>query len=88
MASKGIEASTGQFLNEIYEEFVPSKNIGFISGPSFAAEVIKGLPAAIVINSKSKKLYDEFSPFFPKFLKLTTLKMLLVQKLQVLIKMY
>lgn len=69
VASKGIEASTGEFLNEIYEEFVPSKNIGFISGPSFAAEVIKGLPAAIVINSKSKKLYDEFSPFFPEFLK-------------------
>ncbi|TLP39297.1 NAD(P)H-dependent glycerol-3-phosphate dehydrogenase [Arcobacter arenosus] len=69
VASKGIEASSGQFLNEIYEEFVPSKNIGFISGPSFAAEVIKGLPAAIVINSKSKKLYNEFEPFFPNFLK-------------------
>ncbi len=55
VASKGIEASTGKFLNEIYKEFVPSKNVGFISGPSFAAEVIKGLPAAIVINSKFKK---------------------------------
>ncbi len=69
VASKGIEASTGEFLNEIYDEFVPSKNVGFISGPSFAAEVIKGLPAAIVINSKSKKLYDNFAPFFPSFLK-------------------
>jgi len=69
VASKGIEASSGQFLNEIYEEFMPSKNTGFISGPSFAAEVIKGLPAAIVINSKSKKLYNEFEPFFPNFLK-------------------
>jgi len=69
VASKGIEASTGEFLNEIYDEFVPSKNVGFISGPSFAAEVIKGLPAAIVINSKSKKLYDKFVPFFPNFLK-------------------
>lgn len=69
VASKGIEATTGKFLNEIYEEFVPNKNIGFISGPSFAAEVIKGLPAAIVINSKSKKLYKEFEPFFPNFLK-------------------
>ena len=69
VASKGIEASTGEFLNEIYDEFVPSKNVGFISGPSFAAEVIKGLPAAIVINSKSKKLYDKFAPFFPSFLK-------------------
>ncbi|WP_419767902.1 NAD(P)H-dependent glycerol-3-phosphate dehydrogenase [Arcobacter sp.] len=69
VASKGIEASSGKFLNEIYEKFVPNKNIGFISGPSFAAEVIKALPAAIVINSKSKKLYDEFSQFFPEYLK-------------------
>ncbi|WP_072679446.1 NAD(P)H-dependent glycerol-3-phosphate dehydrogenase [Arcobacter sp. LA11] len=69
VASKGIEANTGEFLNEIYARFVPEKNVGFISGPSFAAEVIKGLPAAIVINSTSKKLYKEFSPFFPTFLK-------------------
>lgn len=69
VASKGIDANSGEFLNEIYEKFVPAKNIGFISGPSFAAEVIKGLPAAIVINSRSKKLYNEFQPFFPKFLK-------------------
>lgn len=69
VASKGIEASTGKFLNEIYDEFVPSKNVGFISGPSFAAEVIKGLPAALVLNSKSKKLYKEFAAFFPTFLK-------------------
>ncbi|PLY07261.1 MAG: NAD(P)H-dependent glycerol-3-phosphate dehydrogenase [Arcobacter sp.] len=69
VASKGIEANTGEFLNEIYAHFVPEKNVGFISGPSFAAEVIKGLPAALVLNSKSKKLYKEFAPFFPTFLK-------------------
>ena len=69
VASKGIEASTGQFLNEIYESFVPSKNIGFISGPSFATEVMQGLPCALVLNSISKKLYKEFDPFFPNFIK-------------------
>ncbi len=69
VASKGIEASTGEFLNEIYADFVPEKNIGFISGPSFAAEVIQGLPCALVINSQSKKIYKQFSPFFPDFIK-------------------
>ena len=69
VASKGIEAASGEFLNEIYAEFVPKKNIGFISGPSFAAEVIQGLPCALVINSKSKKLYNSFQPFFPNFIK-------------------
>lgn len=69
VASKGIEASTGEFLNEIYADYVPEKNIGFISGPSFAAEVIQGLPCALVLNSTSKKLYKEFEPFFPPFIK-------------------
>lgn len=69
VASKGIEASSGEFLNEIYASFVPNENIGFISGPSFAAEVIKGLPTALVINSKSKDVYDSFSTFFPNFIK-------------------
>ena len=58
VASKGIEASSGDFLNEIYESFVPDKNIGFISGPSFAAEVIQALPCALVINSKSKNSFE------------------------------
>ncbi len=69
VASKGIEASSGRFLNEIYADFVPEDNIGFISGPSFAAEVIHGLPCALVLNSTSKKLYDEFAPLFPTFIK-------------------
>ena len=69
VAAKGIEASSGAFLKEIYEEFVPSSNLGFISGPSFASEVMKGLPTALVLNSTSKNLYDEFYKFFPKFIK-------------------
>ncbi len=69
VASKGIEANTGRFLNEIYAKFVPNENIGFISGPSFAAEVIKGLPCALVLNSSSKVLYEEFAPLFPDFIK-------------------
>ena len=69
VASKGIEANTGEFLNEIYSAFVPDENIGFISGPSFAAEVIKGLPCALVLNSSSKEFYNEFEPFFPNFIK-------------------
>lgn len=69
VASKGIEANTGEFLNEIYSDYVPESNIGFISGPSFAAEVIKGLPCALVLNSTSEDLYKEFENFFPNFIK-------------------
>jgi len=69
VAAKGIEASSGAFLQEIYERFVPKENLGFISGPSFASEVILGLPTALVINSISKEFYDEFYKFFPSFIK-------------------
>jgi len=69
VAAKGIEASTGSFLKDIYKEFVPKENLGFISGPSFASEVIKGLPTALVLNSISKNFYDSFYKFFPSFIK-------------------
>jgi len=69
VAAKGIEASTGAFLKDIYGEFVSSENLGFISGPSFASEVIQGLPTALVLNSTSKELYEQFAPLFPKFIK-------------------
>ena len=69
VAAKGIEANTGAFLQDIYEKFVPKENLGFISGPSFASEVITGLPTALVLNSTSKKFYDEFYDFFPNFIK-------------------
>ena len=69
VAAKGIEANTGSFLQDIYEQFVPKENLGFISGPSFASEVIKGLPTALVLNSSSKDFYDQFYKFFPSFIK-------------------
>ena len=69
VAAKGIEADTGSFLQDIYEQFVPNENLGFISGPSFASEVIQGLPTALVLNSTSKDYYDKFYQFFPSFIK-------------------
>ena len=74
VASKGIEAKTGRFLNEIYNEFVPSENLAFLSGPSFAAEVIKKLPTAVVINSENEELSKKYASFFPDFIKTYTSK--------------
>lgn len=72
VASKGIEATTGKFLNEIYASYVPDKNIAFLSGPSFAAEVMKSLPTALVVNSINEELSAEFASFFPSFIKAYT----------------
>ncbi|MBN2781740.1 MAG: NAD(P)H-dependent glycerol-3-phosphate dehydrogenase [Campylobacterales bacterium] len=72
VASKGIEAKSGSFLNDIYSEYVPEENICFLSGPSFATEVMHSLPTALVINSKNESLNLEFASFFPKFIKTYT----------------
>lgn len=69
VASKGIEAKTGKFLNEIYNEYIPEENIAFLSGPSFAAEVIQSLPTALVVNSINLELANEFASMFPPFIK-------------------
>lgn len=69
VASKGIEASSGRFLNEIYKHYVPKTHIAFLSGPSFATEVMQSLPTALVINSKEHQLALEFATFFPHFIK-------------------
>ncbi len=72
VAAKGIEASTGRFLNEIYAQYLPEENLAFLSGPSFAAEVIRSLPTALVINSRSQTLADEFAALFPRFIRTYT----------------
>jgi glycerol-3-phosphate dehydrogenase (NAD(P)+) len=69
VVSKGIEATTGRFLNEIYSKYVPDENIAFLSGPSFAVEVMKSLPTALVVNSTNENLSLEFASLFPSFIK-------------------
>ena len=72
VAAKGIEASSGRFLNEIYGEYVPSENLAFLSGPSFAVEVMQKLPTALVLNSTSQDTAREFAEFFPSFIRTYT----------------
>ncbi len=72
VASKGIEASSGKFLNEIYAKYIPDENIAFLSGPSFAVEVMQSLPTALVVNSHNEALSKEFASFFPSFIKTYT----------------
>ena len=69
IAAKGIETSTGSFLNEVYGDFVEEERLAFISGPSFAAEVQKSLPTALIISSKNLELAQIFVEALPSFIK-------------------
>ena len=69
VAAKGIETTTGAFLNEIYERFVPKERLAYISGPSFAAEVVQSLPTALIISSTNLALAQQFADALPDFIK-------------------
>jgi glycerol-3-phosphate dehydrogenase (NAD(P)+) len=49
MCAKGIEQATGQMMGEVLAAELPQVIPAVLSGPSFAADVGRGLPAALTI---------------------------------------
>lgn len=49
ICSKGIEQSSGRLLGEVLADAVPDATIAALSGPSFASDVARGLPAALTV---------------------------------------
>ena len=56
LCSKGIEQTTGKLISQVVEELVPKPQIAVLSGPSFAAEVARGLPAAVTLATGEETL--------------------------------
>ncbi|MDA5194479.1 NAD(P)H-dependent glycerol-3-phosphate dehydrogenase [Govanella unica] len=52
VCAKGIEESTGALMSEVTSEILPSHPLAVLSGPTFAAEVARGQPAAVTLASK------------------------------------
>jgi len=69
VAAKGIEISSGALLNDIVYEFLPPDRVAFLSGPSFAAEVMQSLPTALVVSSKNIELAQKYVAMFPDYIK-------------------
>jgi len=49
ICAKGVERETGDLLPEVVAEVLPHNPVGMLSGPNFAGEVARGLPAAAVL---------------------------------------
>lgn len=47
--AKGIERTTGKLMGQVLAETVPDALLAALSGPSFAADVARGLPTALTI---------------------------------------
>jgi glycerol-3-phosphate dehydrogenase (NAD(P)+) len=54
--AKGIERGTHQFMTEVIAQCVPAALPAILSGPSFAQEVARGLPAAVTLAAPDETL--------------------------------
>lgn len=52
-ACKGFESGTGRLLSELIEEQRAGSKYAIISGPTFAAELVAGLPTAITVAASN-----------------------------------
>jgi glycerol-3-phosphate dehydrogenase (NAD(P)+) len=49
LCSKGIDAASGELMNEVAHRAVPESTLAVLSGPTFAHEVAAGLPTAVTL---------------------------------------
>lgn len=58
LCAKGIERETGALLSTIVEEMLPANPVAVLSGPSFATDVARGLPTAVVVAGEETLAAD------------------------------
>lgn len=58
--AKGIETGSLKTMSEISAELLPNSPFAVLSGPTFAAEVARGLPTAVTIASHDRRLARGF----------------------------
>ena len=59
LCAKGIERSSLSFMTDVLRETVPHAIPAVLSGPSFAADVSRGLPTAVTLACESESLGSE-----------------------------
>ncbi|MAU61127.1 NAD(P)H-dependent glycerol-3-phosphate dehydrogenase [Parvibaculum sp.] len=58
LCAKGVEQSTNYLLTEVLAEAMPQARAAVLSGPSFAAEVAKGLPTAVTLACEDEDVAE------------------------------
>ncbi len=62
--SKGLEEQTGLLAHEVAQAAAPGLAFGVLSGPSFALEVARGLPCALVAASGHEAVSERVQALF------------------------
>jgi glycerol-3-phosphate dehydrogenase (NAD(P)+) len=58
ICAKGIERESGRFLSDVVVEVRPGASVAVLSGPSFAADVARGLPTAVALAASDAKVAE------------------------------
>ncbi len=58
ICAKGIERDSLKSMPEVMAEIQPALSLAMLSGPTFAGEVARGLPAAVVIAGRDNALVE------------------------------
>jgi glycerol-3-phosphate dehydrogenase (NAD(P)+) len=61
VCAKGIERGSKKFMTEVIAESAPKAVPAILSGPSFAADVARGLPTAVTLAAADGKLAGELA---------------------------
>jgi glycerol-3-phosphate dehydrogenase (NAD(P)+) len=56
ICAKGIEEASGALMSEVLADALPQAALAVLSGPTFAAEVAKGLPTAVTLATRDAAL--------------------------------
>jgi glycerol-3-phosphate dehydrogenase (NAD(P)+) len=61
VCAKGIERGTKRFMAELVAECIPHAAPAILSGPSFAADVARGMPTAVTLAANDDKVAGELA---------------------------
>src|SRR5262249_58109900 len=61
VCAKGIERGSKKFMTEVVAECAPKTSPAILSGPSFAADVARGMPTAVTLAAADGKLAGELA---------------------------
>ena len=61
LCAKGLEQKSLKFMSEVASDYFHTSRLAVLSGPSFAADVAKGLPTAVTLACQNMALGEKIS---------------------------
>ncbi|MCB1555990.1 MAG: NAD(P)-dependent glycerol-3-phosphate dehydrogenase [Alphaproteobacteria bacterium] len=59
ICAKGIELKTGLLMSQVAEDEAPGATYAILSGPTFAADIARGMPSAVTLSANDRDVLQE-----------------------------